>query len=84
MQATKEIVHERCKDLAGVEWALRTCKTVHLEARPVYVRRATRTRGHALVVMLAYTLVAELARCWQHLDVTVPEGNRPGVAKPEA
>ena len=24
--------------------------------------------------MLAYTLVAELARCWQNLDVTVPEG----------
>ena len=74
VQATKEIVHERYKDLAGVEWAFRTCKTVHLEARPVYVRRASRTRGHALVVMLAYTLVAELARCWQHLDVTVPEG----------
>jgi len=73
-QATKEIVHERYKDLASVEWAFRTCKTVHLEARPVYVRRASRTRGHALVVMLAYTLVAELARCWQNLDVTVPEG----------
>ncbi len=73
-QATKEIVHERYKDLASVEWAFRTCKTVHLEARPVYVRRASRTRGHALVVMLAYLLVAELARCWQHLDVTVPEG----------
>jgi hypothetical protein len=73
-QASKEIVHDRYKDLAGVEWAFRTCKTVHLEARPVYVRRASRTRGHALVVMLAYTLVAELARCWRHLDVTVPEG----------
>ena len=73
-QATKEIVHERYKDLASVEWAFRTCKTVHLQARPVYVRRASRTRGHALVVMLAYTLVAELARCWQNLDATVPEG----------
>ena len=73
-QATKEIVHDRYKDLASVEWAFRTCKTVHLEARPVYVRRASRMRGHALVVMLAYLLVAELARCWQHLDMTVPEG----------
>jgi len=72
--ATKETVHERYKDLASVEWAFRTCKTVHLEARPIYVRRASRTRGHALVVMLAYLLVAELARCWQPLDVTVPEG----------
>jgi len=73
-QAAKETVHERYKDLAHVEWAFRTCKTVHLEARPVYVRRASRTHGHALVVMLAYLLVAELARCWESLDRTVPEG----------
>jgi hypothetical protein len=73
-QASKEVVHDRYKDLANVEWAFRTCKTVHLEARPLYVRRASRTRGHALVVMLAYLLAAELARCWRHLDVTVPEG----------
>jgi hypothetical protein len=73
-EATKETVHDRYKDLASVEWAFRTCKTAHLEARPVYVRRATRTRGHALVVMLAYLLVSELARCWQPLDVTPPEG----------
>jgi hypothetical protein len=57
-----------------VEWAFRTCKTVHLEARPLYVRRASRTRGHALVVMLTYRLVAELARAWRHLDATVLEG----------
>jgi hypothetical protein len=73
-QAAKETVHDRYKDLAHVEWAFRTCKTVHLQTRPVYVRRASRTRGHALVVMLAYLLVAELARCWEHLDVTVAEG----------
>ena len=42
--------------------------------RPIHVRLASRTRGHALVVMLAYRIVAELARCWQHLDLTVAEG----------
>jgi transposase len=52
--ASKETVHERYKDLALVEWAFRESKTVHLEMRPIYVRRESRTRGHAFVVMLAY------------------------------
>ena len=33
--ATKELVHDRYKSLAEVEWAFRTCKTSHLEVRPV-------------------------------------------------
>jgi transposase len=73
-RASKEIVHQRYKDLAQVEWAFRCAKTAHLEMRPIYVRRATRTRGHALVVMLAYRLVQELAQRWSHLDLTVQEG----------
>ncbi|HBO44274.1 MAG TPA: hypothetical protein DD670_10140 [Planctomycetaceae bacterium] len=32
------------------------------------------TRGHVLVVMLAYQIVMELRRCWQDLNVTVAEG----------
>jgi Transposase DDE domain len=72
--APKEVVHDRYKDLALVEWAFRCSKTVHLEARPVYVRLESRARGHALVVMLAYRIIAELARRWQALDLTVPEG----------
>jgi hypothetical protein len=73
-QAAKETVHDRYKDLAQVEWAFRTSKTTHLEARPVYVCLESRTRGHLLVVMLAYLLVQELARCWCDLDLTVEEG----------
>ncbi len=73
-QAPKNMVHDRYKDLAMVEWAFRTIKTVQLEVRPIHVRLATRTRGHVLVVMLAYRIVAELARRWQALDVTVQEG----------
>jgi transposase len=72
--AAKDIVHARYKDLAQVEWAFRCAKTVHLEMRPIFVRRASRTRGHALVVMLAYRLIQELAARWSALDLTVQEG----------
>ena len=72
--ATKELVHDRYKSLAEVEWAFRTCKTSHLEMRPVYVRKESRTRGHVFVVMLAYQIVMELAKCWRDLNLTVAEG----------
>jgi len=74
VQADKETVHSRYKDLALVEQAFRTSKTVELEMRPIHVRCEASTRGHALVVMLAYTLVRELARRWIDLDLTVEEG----------
>ncbi len=70
----KETIHERYKDLAKVEWAFRISKTVELEMRPIHVRLADRTRGHALVVMLAYRIVQELAKRWQDIDLTVEEG----------
>jgi len=72
--ADKETVHARYKDLAQVEWAFRTSKTVHLEMRPVNVRLADRTRAHAFVVMLAYRIVQELAARWREIDLTVEEG----------
>lgn len=70
----KETVHGRYKDLALVEWAFRTSKTVDLEMRPVHVRLAGHTRGHVFVVMLAYRIVQELAERWSRLDLTVAEG----------
>ena len=72
-QASKETVHRRYKDLAQVEWAFRSAKSV-LQMRPIYVRLATRTRGHALVVMLAYRIIQELAKRWAGLNLTVAEG----------
>lgn len=72
--ASSQIVHDRYKDLAQVEQAFRTCKTVHLETRPVHVRTAEHTRGHVLVVMLAYLVRRELSQAWASLDVTVEEG----------
>jgi Transposase DDE domain len=73
-QAPKELVHDRYKDLASVEQAFRTCKTAHLEVRPIFVRRETRTRAHAFVVMLAYQIIQHLAACWSPFDLTVEEG----------
>jgi Transposase DDE domain len=73
-QASKELVHNRYKDLASVEQAFRTCKTAHLEVRPIFLRREARTRAHAFVVMLAYQIIQYLTACWSTLDITVEEG----------
>jgi transposase len=72
--ASKEIIHERYKDLALVERVFRQSKTVHLEMRPIHVRLESRTRGHAFVVMLAYSIIQARAKYWRHLDLTVQEG----------
>ena len=42
--------------------------------RPWYVRTEASTRGHALVVMLAYLIIRELRQAWRHLNLTVEEG----------
>jgi hypothetical protein len=73
-QAPKELVHDRYKDLALVEQAFRSCKTVHLEVRPIFLRLKERTRAHAFVVMLAYQIIQYLASCWSPFDRTVEEG----------
>jgi hypothetical protein len=72
--APKPVIHDRYKDLAEVEQAFRNCKTAHLETRPIYVRTADHTRGHVLVVMLAYLIRRELSQAWISLDATVEEG----------
>ncbi len=72
--ASKHVVHDRYKDLAEVEQVFRTCKTAHLETRPIHVRTEEHTRAHVLVVMLAYLIRRELSRAWMPLDLTVEEG----------
>jgi hypothetical protein len=72
--ADKELIHDRYKDLAMVETAFRTCKTTQLEVRPVFVRTEANTRGHVLVVMLAYLLIRALKKAWKDIDLTVEEG----------
>ena len=73
-EASKETIHGRYKGLAEVETAFRTCKTGHLEIRPIYVRQESRTRGHAFIVMLAYLLRRKLEEAWRDFDITVEEG----------
>jgi transposase len=72
--ADAQTVHDRYKDLALVEHAFRTSKTVHLEMRPWFVHIERNTRGHALVVMLAYLIAHYLRQAWADLDLTVQEG----------
>ena len=72
--ADKETIHGRYKDLALVEQAFRTCKTDLLEVRPVFVRTEKSTRGHVLVVMMAYMIIRHLREAWLPMDVTVEEG----------
>src|ERR1035441_5861308 len=66
--ASPQVGHDRYKDLAQVQQAFRTCKTAHLETRPIHVRTAEHTRAHVLVVMLAYLIRRELSRAWAGLD----------------
>lgn len=55
-----EVVHAAYKSLFEVEWAFRTMKTGLLEIRPLYHRKANRTRACAFVAMLAYAIVHAL------------------------
>ena len=54
--------HDRYKDLARVEQDIRLLKTGLLEVRPVFVRKAPRTRGHVVVCLLALKLAREVQR----------------------
>lgn len=45
---------EAYKNLAYVERAFRSCKTVDLRVRPIYHRREERVRAHVFLCMLAY------------------------------
>jgi len=72
--ADAQTLHDRYCDLENVERAFRTMKTAHLDLRPVYVHKASSTRGHVFVVMLALLLQREIERCWRELNITVEEG----------
>ena len=64
-----ETVHERYKDLAQVESAFRLLKS-SLDVRPMWHRRADRTRGHVFVAMLSLLLLEEFQRKIEKLDTT--------------
>ena len=72
--ADTQQVHDRYLDLTQVERDFRTLKTGLLELRPIFLRKAGRTRGHALVCLLALKLARELDRRWAPLGLTVEDG----------
>jgi hypothetical protein len=55
-------VDARYRDLQQVERDFRTMKTSLLETRPIFVRKASRTRGHVFAAMLALKVAREGAR----------------------
>ena len=61
---SKEIIHDRYKDLTLIERAFRTIKTTLEKIRPVYVRKECSTRGHVFVCMLAYVIAKYI---WDNL-----------------
>jgi len=66
-------VHDRYLDLTLVERDFRTLKTGLLAIRPVFLRKATRTRGHALASLLSLKLARELDRRVAPLGLTVQD-----------
>jgi transposase len=72
--ASAQTIHSRYKDLAEVEFAFRTMKTVLLEMRGIFVRKANRTRAHVFIIMLAYLIAYQLRRLWYNIELTVEEG----------
>jgi transposase len=57
-----QTVHDRYRDLHEVEQDFRTMKTGLLEVRPIFVRKASRTRAHVLITMLALKVVRAMRR----------------------
>jgi transposase len=71
--ATAQQVWARYGDLQRVERDFRTLKTGLLELRPIFLRKAGRTRAHALVAMLALKLVRALERKIAPLKISAAE-----------
>jgi hypothetical protein len=63
----------RYVSLTTVERDFRTLKTGLLKIRPVFLRKEDRTRGHALVSLLALKLARELDRRMAPLGLTVKD-----------
>jgi hypothetical protein len=72
--ASTQQVHDRYLDLTQVERDFRTLKTGLLELRLIFLRKEERTRGHALVCLLALKLARELDRRLAPLGLTVQDG----------
>jgi hypothetical protein len=65
--------HARYMDLTKVERDFRNMKTGMLEIRPIFLRKATRTRGHAFVTMLALKVLRALEARVAGLNLTAQD-----------
>lgn len=68
--ASAEQIWGRYGGLQQVERDIRRMKTTLLEFRPIFLRKATRTRGHALATMLALKVARALERRVAPLGLT--------------
>jgi len=68
--ASAETVWDRYGGLQQVEQDFRTMKTTLLELRPIFLRKANRTRAHAVITMLALKVARELRRRVTPLGLT--------------
>lgn len=67
------------KDLARIEQAFRSLKTVDLEVRPIHHRRGDRVKGHVFLCMLAYYVLWHMKRALAPIlfhDDQIEEGRR--------
>jgi len=83
MQSSEETVHWY-KQLAVVERAFRSIKTVDLKARPINHHKADRVRAHVLLCMLAYYVEWHMRKALAPLlfdddDRTAAESRRPSI-----
>jgi hypothetical protein len=75
------------KQLANVERAFRSCKTVDLEVRPIHHRRGPRVRAHVFLCVLAYYLEWHMRRALAPMlfddhDKPAAEAQRPSIVAP--
>lgn len=68
-ELSTEKVHSVYKNLSFVEWAFRTMKTGFLEIRPLYHRKANRTRACVLIAMFAYMILHHIFKKCQDLNL---------------
>jgi hypothetical protein len=68
--ADAQVLWDRYGGLQQVERDFRTIKTTLLEIRPIFLRKANRTRAHALVAMQALRIARELQRRVAPADLT--------------
>lgn len=71
--ADASTVHARYMSLPDIERDFRTMKTGQLQLRPIFLRKAERTEGHALVTMLALKLVRALDQRVAALGLTAAD-----------